>query len=426
MTAAAATSPGDLRIATKSEILRARVLGVVYLLLALLALFVFALGSDGGTSTFGLVRPSDRFRDFPSLVVPAIATSVVIAVVFAALGTVQLLRGFGQRTNVVLGIVAALFIFSFLTWAASGQSFSLVSMLDETVVSAVPLTLGALAGILSERVAVINIAIEGMLLGGAFTAVIVASATSSVWLGVLTAIVTGAALSWVLAVLSIKYRVDQIITGVVINIFVLGLTSFLTVQILAASPDLNSAPRMPSWDVPLFSDIPFIGGILFQQSIFVYGMLMLVFGLTYALFRTRWGLRSRSVGEHPKAADTVGINVYRTRYTGVLMGGVVAGFGGAFFSLGQVGRFDENMTAGRGFIALAAMIFGRWHPVGALSAALVFGFSGALANKLAILATPIPSEFLAMAPYIATLIVVAGVVGRSRPPAADGQPYIKE
>lgn len=425
MTATLAPVPGT-QVASKSEIRRSQILGVLYLVLGLFVLFVFAIGSDGGTSTFGLVRRTDRFADFPNLVVPAVLTSVIIAIAFGALGTIQLLRGFGQRTNVVLGIVSALFIFSFLTWAAAGQSFSLVSMLDEAVISAVPLTLGALAGILSERVAVINIAIEGMLLGGAFTAVVVASGTSSVWLGVLAAILTGVALAWVLAVLSIKYRVDQIITGVVINIFVLGLTSFLTVQILAENPDLNSAPRMPSWDVPLLADIPFLGGFLFQQSIFVYAMLLLVFGSTYALFKTRWGLRSRSVGEHPKAADTLGINVYRTRYIGVMLGGVVAGFGGAFFSLGQVGRFDENMTAGRGFIALAAMIFGRWHPVGGLSAALVFGFSDALANKLAILNTPIPSEFLLMAPYIATLIVVAGVVGKSRPPAADGQPYIKE
>jgi simple sugar transport system permease protein len=412
------TSPGEVR--------RAKILGFLYLALALFVFFVFAIGSDGGSSTFGLVRRSDRFADFPDLVVPSVATSTVVAVVFMALGTVQLQRGFGQRTNVVLGIASALFIFSFLTWAAAGQSFSLVSMLDETVISAVPLTLGALAGILSERVAVINIAIEGMLLGGAFTAVVVASATNSVWLGVFAGIVTGVVLAWVLAVLSIKYRVDQIITGVVINIFVLGLTSFLTIQILAANSDLNAAPRMPSWDIPLLADIPFFGGFLFQQSIYVYATLLLVIGATYALFKTRWGLRSRSVGEHPKAADTLGINVFRMRYIGVLLGGVVAGFGGSFFSLAQVGRFDENMTAGRGFISLAAMIFGRWHPVGALSAALVFGFSDALANKLAILNTPIPSEFLLMAPYIATLIVVAGVVGKSRPPAADGQPYVKE
>ncbi len=425
MTATAA-SPTGATVATRAEIRRAQILGILYLVLAVFVLFVFALGSDGGTSTFRLVRPTDTFSSFPNLVVPAVATSLVIAFVFAGLGTVQLLRGFGQRTNVVLGIVSALFIFSFLTWAAAGQSFSLVSMLDETVVSAVPLTLGALAGILSERVAVINIAIEGMLLGGAFTAVVVASGTDSVWLGVFAAILTGIALAWVLAVLSIKYRVDQIITGVVINIFVLGLTSFLTVQILAENADLNSAPRMPSWDVPLLADIPFLGGFLFQQSIYVYATLLLVVGSTYALFKTRWGLRSRSVGEHPKAADTLGINVFRMRYLGVMLGGVVAGFGGSFFSLGQVGRFDENITAGRGFISLAAMIFGRWHPVGALSAALVFGFSDALANKLAILNTPIPSEFLLMAPYIATLIVVAGVVGKSRPPAADGQPYIKE
>ncbi|MFQ5554488.1 MAG: ABC transporter permease [Acidimicrobiia bacterium] len=412
-------------IRTRAQVRRERTLGGFYLALAIFTLYVFAIGSEG-SSTFRLVRASDRFPDFPNLVVPAFATSLVIALVFLVFGVLQLTRGFGKRTNVVLGVAAALFVFSFLTWAAADQSFSLVSMLDAAVVASVPLTIGALAGILCERVAVINIAIEGMLLGGAFTGVVVASAFTSVWFGVLAAVLTGGALAWVLAVMSIRYRVDQIITGVVINIFVLGLTSFLTVQVLAANADLNSAPRVPMWDVPLLSDIPLVGGALFQQSLFVYFMLVLVVVTTYALFRTRWGLRSRSVGEHPKAADTVGINVYRMRYLGVMLGGLVAGLGGAFFTLGRVGRFDENLTAGRGFIALAAMIFGRWHPVGALSAALVFGFADALANKLAILGTGIPSEFLLMSPYLATLIVVAGVVGKSRPPAADGQPYIKE
>ena len=166
--------------------------------------------------------------------------------------------------------------------------------------------------------------------------------------------------------------------------------------------------------------------MLFKQNLFVYGALILVAVSTYYLFFTRNGLRARAVGEHPKAADTLGINVYRTRYIHVTLGGMVAGFGGAWFTLGSVGRFDENMTGGRGFIGLAAMIFGRWHPVGALAAALVFGFADSLQQKLALLRTPIPSEFLAMSPYIATIIVVAGFIGKAQPPAADGKPYVKE
>jgi general nucleoside transport system permease protein len=213
---------------------------------------------------------------------------------------------------------------------------------------------------------------------------------------------------------------------VVINLFVLGVTSYIHSQVLVRNPDLNNAPIFRAIKIPLLGDIPVIGPVLFEQTIIAYTMFMLVIATTVALFRTRWGLRARAVGEQPRAADTLGIDVFRTRYVSVLYGGLVAGFGGAFFTIGTVGRFDQNMTGGRGFIGLAAMIFGRWHPVGALAAALVFGFADALQRQLAILQTPIPSEFLLMAPYVVTIVVVAGLVGRSRPPAADGQAYVKE
>ncbi|MBU1305956.1 MAG: ABC transporter permease, partial [Alphaproteobacteria bacterium] len=189
---------------------------------------------------------------------------------------------------------------------------------------------------------------------------------------------------------------------------------------------LNNAPVFAPIRIPLLSDIPVLGPVLFQQNLFVYGALILVAIATYYLFYTRTGLRARAVGEHPQAADTLGINVYRTRYINVTLAGMVAGFGGAWFTLGSVGMFDEGMTGGRGYIGLAAMIFGRWHPVGALLAALVFGFADSLQQKLALLQTPIPSEFLAMAPYLATIVLVAGLVGRARPPAADGKAYVKE
>jgi len=264
-----------------------------------------------------------------------------------------------------------------------------------------------------------------MLLGGAFVAAVIGSQFGNFW-ALVAATLTGMVLAWVLAVLAIRYRVDQIIVGVVINVFVLGLTSFMSQRILASNPHLNSTTLLRPIKIPLLGDIPFFGQILFQQNIFVFVMFVLVAGLTYGLFHTKWGLRSRAVGEHPKAADTLGINVYGYRYLNVMLGGAIAGFGGAFFVQGSVGRFDENMTAGKGYVGLAAMIFGRWHPVGALGAALVFGFADSLQGKLAILQTPIPSEFLGMAPYLATIIVVAGVVGKARPPAADGQPYVKE
>ncbi|MCH7668187.1 MAG: ABC transporter permease [Acidobacteria bacterium] len=415
---------------------RAKRLGWFYIALAAFVTLVFGFTVTGdGDSSLGLVLARDRFADFefgigsirilPSLVIPAATTNFLIAAIIAFFGGRLLTKKSTKASNSTLALVVALFLLAFLIWAAAGQSFNLASMLRQAVLRSAPLTFGAIAGVLSERVAVVNIAIEGMLLGGAFTGVIVGSLYGA-WPGVLAATITGAMLAWVLAVLSIKYKVDQIISGVVINIFVLGLTSFLAVQILTQNPDLNNSPRIGRWSVPILSDIPFVGTVLFQQNMFVYIMFGLVAVTTYGLFHTRWGLRARAVGEHPRAADTLGLDVYRIRYIGVILGGVVAGFGGAFFTIGQVGRFDENMTAGRGFIALAAMIFGRWHPVGAMGAAMVFGFSDAIANKLGILNTPIPSEFLAMAPYIATLIVVAGVVGKSRPPAADGIPYDKQ
>ncbi len=440
MTAATATATTEIEIRTPAQIRRARYLGITYLLSAVFVLWAFALGSVGeGDATFGLARAQDP--SFPDVTFSASFMGFAVSAVLASLGGIQLARGFGKWSNLVLAFGFILFVFAFLGWAtaqSSVGSFSLIGMLQATIVRSVPITLGALSGVLCERVAVINIAIEGMLLGGAFVAVLVSSlltgendfqilgAPVGGWIGVGAAALSGAALSWVLAVLSIKYRVDQIIVGVVINIFVLGLTSFLTLRVLAENQHLNSGPIFEPLKIPGLGDIPLIGPVLFNHTVFIYAMFILVASLTFGLFRTRWGLRARAVGEHPRAADTLGVNVYRMRYLNVLMGGLMAGFGGAWFTLGSVGRFDENMTNGRGFIGLAAMIFGRWHPVGAISAGLVFGFADALQQKLGILQTPIPSEFLGMAPFIATILVVAGLVGRARPPAADGQPYIKE
>src|SRR6185436_15845417 len=307
----------------------------------------------------------------------------------------------------------------------AGQSFSLVGMLQATVIRAVPIALGALSGVLCERAGVVNIAIEGMLLAGAFAGTVVGSLAGNV-VGLIAAIAVGGLLGLLLAVLVVTYRVDQIIAGVAINLLVLGLTSYVSGQVLSKITWLNNAPVFEAIEIPLLAQIPIIGPVLFNQNIFVYGAYILVAVSTYYLFHTRAGLRTRAVGEHPEAADTVGINVFRVRYINVLLGGLVAGFGGAYFTLGSVGRFDENISGGRGFIGLAAMIFGRWHPVGAFGAALVFGFADSLQQKLAILQTSIPSEFLAMAPYLATIVLVAGVVGRARPPAADGKPYVKD
>ena len=421
MATVAADAP---KVMSRAQRNRARFIGITLLLLAAFVAIVFASGTEGD-ATFGLSRPLDTVQLDP-LVVSASGLAWGVAVILAFFGAIQLTRGFGDKATLVLGIGLLLFVVAFLGWAAAGKSFSLVGMLVSTMVKATPIALAALAGMISERSSIINIGIEGMLLSGAFVGVVVGSITQSGTAGLAAAVATGAVLAAFLAVMSIKYHVDQIITGVVINLFALGLTSFLTAQILVERPELNDAPIFKAISIPVLGDIPIVGPVLFNQTIIVYGMYLLVAGFTIGFFRTRWGLRTRAVSEHPKAADTLGINVYKMQYLGTIIGGMVAGFGGAYFTLGTVGRFDENMTAGRGFIGLAAMIFGRWHPVGGLAAALVFGFSDSLAQKLAILSVPIPSEFLLMAPYVVTIIVVAGLVGKSRPPAAEGRPYVKE
>jgi len=404
-----------------AEVRRARILGITYLLLAVVVYFVFAAGTDGDV-TF---RFGEQAGDL-EWTVSASLLATVAAIIFGFLGGVQLTKGFGSKTNLVLGAAMGVFAFTFLGWAGAGKSIGIVGILVTTVAAATPIAFGALSGVMCERVAVINIGIEGMLLTGAFTGAVVGTVLSPV-LGIIGATLAGGVMALGLAVLAIRYRVDQIIAGVVINIFALGITSFLSAQVLVENAsELNNPGVLGPLRIPLLADIPVLGRILFNQNIFVYVLYSLVGVMTYLLFRTRWGLRSRAVGEHPKAADTLGIDVFRTRYRNVFYGGMIAGFGGAYFTLGSVGSFNENMTAGRGFIGLAAMIFGRWHPVGALAAALVFGFAESLQIRLSILDVGIPSEFLLMAPYVVTIIVVAGVVGAARPPAADGQPYIKQ
>ena len=403
-------------------------MGILFLLIAAIVFVAFGLGAEAGLqSRLGLspARGETYFR-FPDLVLPSRATGLVIAAVCAFLGGVQLTRGFGRRVTVVLGLVAFLFVFAFLTWAARDRSLSLLGMLQSSVLRSVPIAFGALSGVLCERSGVINIGIEGMLLSGAFTGSVAASVTGSLWMGLIAAAVVGGLVAAVLAVLSIRYLVDQIIAGTVINILALGLTSFLSNQFLQENADLNNPGRFQNIEIPGLARIPVVGPILFDNNIFVYLMLLIVIATYIGLFHTRWGLRVRAVGEHPRAADTVGIRVLFTRYRNVILGGIVAGIGGAYFALGAVGRFEEGMSAGRGFIGLAAMIFGRWHPVGALGAALIFGFADSLQIKLNILQVGIPTEFLAMAPYLVTLLIVAGAAHRVRPPAADGKPYIKE
>jgi ABC-type uncharacterized transport system permease subunit len=406
---------------------RSRGFGIFFLLLAAATLlFLLGIGGDDATFLLNEFGGGATFAQLPDLVLPVAPTVVVVAVLSAFTGGVQLVRGFGSRTYLVLGLVVVAFLFAFLTWATAGQTLNLLAILKLTIRGAVPLTFGALAGVLCERSGVMNIAIEAQFLTAAFTGALISSVFGNVWIGILAGGLGGALIGALLAVMSVKYRTDQIIVGVVLIVFATGLTSFLATQLMAPNPDLNTPAVVRPIAIPGLSRIPGLGPLLFNHTIFVYGAAAAVALAHWGLFHTRWGLRVRSVGEHPRAADTVGVNPYRMRYQAVILGGFVAGLGGAFFTLDSAAQFSEQMTAGLGFISLAAMIVGRWRPTGALGAALVFGFAGSLSNGLSIVRVPIPSEFLLMAPYLATILVVAGLVGRPRPPAADGTPYIKE
>jgi ABC-type uncharacterized transport system permease subunit len=415
------------QLAAMAERRRHRIIGTIMVLLGFAGLVLFANNADpAAVSTFGLNTGRTAVIRLGDLVVPTQATVIALSSLCLFIGGYQIIRGFGKSTNAVFGLIILFFIASFLVWATGDKSINLAAMINSTLLRAVPLTLGALSGVMSERAGVVNIAIEGMMLSGALVATITGSLAGSLWVGVAGAVLTGVLLSLFHAVLSIRYKVDQIISGTVINIFSVGITSFISAKFLSEFPRLNNPGIFRSEPVPLLSAIPILGPIFFDNNFFVYAMFALLIVVHVALFYTRWGLRTRAVGEHPKAADTLGINVFRTRYTAVLLSGALAGFAGAYFTLGSVGRFDEGMTAGRGFIALAAMIFGNWTPFGAFGAALIFGFADSLQSRLAILNVPIPSQFLLMAPYIATMIALAGLIGRTTPPAADGKPYEKQ
>ncbi len=394
----------------------------------LVALFAFGLGGTSGqTSTFVISSSADRFQIAP-IDVPSRATALFLAVVCLLLAAAAVWLAWRRRPiPAYLSIAfASIWLASFLVWAIAGESISLTGLLSGSLLLAVPLIFGSLSGVLCERSGVINIAIEGQLLAGAFLSAVVASLTDSVVLGLVAAPLAGLLVGLLLAVFTIKYYVDQIIVGVTLNILVIGLTSFLYGRLLSPEQATWNTPgRLSPFAIPVLSDIPVLGPVLFRQSVIVYLMYISVAVIQVGLFRSRWGLRVRAVGEHPAAADTVGIKVNRVRFRNVLMGGAVAGLGGAYFTLGAVGAFGKEMTAGKGFIALAAMIFGRWSPLGAMFAALLFGFADNLQSLLSIVGTPIPSEFMLMAPYLATIFAVAGLVGRVRAPAADGQPYIK-
>ncbi|NMM15953.1 MAG: ABC transporter permease [Cellulomonas sp.] len=387
------------------------------------------LPASGKTTTFTFSTGTDFFAIDP-VAVRSKTTVIALTLVALACAIVSFLatrirHHVGPWLPVLFGLVE---VFAFLTWAVADKvnPLPVTGLLAGSLFLATPLVFGSLSGLLCEHSGIINIAIEGQLLAGAFMAAVAATLTQNAYLGLVAAPIAGIVVGLLLVLFSITYRVDQIIVGVVLNVLVVGVTSYLFSTVLKVNAATwNSPPRLPVLSIPVLSKIPIIGPVLFQQTALVYVMYVVVAVLQFMLFRSRWGLRMRSVGEHPMAADTVGIKVNRTRVRNTLLGGAVAGLGGAFFTVAAGLAFGKEMTGGKGFIALAAMILGRWSPKGALAAALLFGFSDNLQVVLGVIGTPIPSQIMLMTPYAVTIFAVAGLVGRVRAPAAEGIPYVK-
>lgn len=408
---------------------------ITFLLATILLLF-FAVAVEGDTR----LRLNDRNQtiNIEDITVNASGILWVFAII-AAIGTAwsvfsTLSRGKYGRAGkaidiVMMVLVGLLTVFAFLIFAGAGSSgaVTVTSTLVSTVAISTPLIFGSLSGVVSERVGVININIEGQLLAGAFAGVMAASYFQNAYVGLLFALLAGAFLGSLLALFSVRYGVDQIIVGVVLNVLALGLTTFFFGTLMTENQSMLNTNRysLKSIKIPGLSEIPVIGPMLFNQSILVYIMYVAVVVLAIFIFRSRWGLRLRACGEHPKAADTVGINVNRTRTLNTILASSLAGLGGAFFTIGSGLAFTNNISSGNGYIALAAMILGKWHPIGALGAAVMFGFAQAVAQLIPNLHGGIPSDLVNMIPYIITIVAVAGFVGKSRPPAAENIPYLK-
>jgi ABC-type uncharacterized transport system permease subunit len=405
--------------------------GLGFIVTGLVTFFAWGIGAKNGDAAYVISQIGDKYQ-IPVFRFPGGGVAMVMGTVIVLIGAGQLVLGYTKRQmRWALTATLVLFVLAFLCWTGTGDPsnpLSLTGLVTQTMVSAIPFILGALAGIVCERSGVINVAIEGQMLVGAFAGALFASSAGNLGIGVVAAMIGGALIAVLLAVFAIRYLVNQVVLGVVLNAFALGLTNLGYHSLMQSDTDsYNSGNTLSAIKIPLLGDIPIIGPALFDVNIIVYITYALVVVVDIGLFRTRWGLRTRAVGEHPKAADTVGIKVRSIRYRNVLIGGLIAGLAGAMLTVGGSGTFNQNISSGKGFIALAAVIFGRWSPRGAIAAALLFGFTDELQTTLSIVGTPvtIPSAFLSMAPYIATVIAVAGFVGRVQAPAADGEPYVQ-
>jgi general nucleoside transport system permease protein len=399
-----------------------------FLVFGLINIFVFGLNAHKGDVTFAFSQEFAKVT-VPNLTLPAAATCYVCGAITIAIAAVRAFVPLNVALRrVAIALVSFLLVVALLCWAGAGLTtpINIVNLMQTTLAGSIPIMLGALTGVVCSRSGVINIAIEGQLLLGAFTAAIVASGTGSLWLGLLSGALAGPLVGSLLAVFAIGYLVDQVVLGVVINLLILGVTGYLYDAVMIPYQNtVNSPATFSAIKMPLLGDIPILGPIFFDSTIFLYLTYIAIAGVQVGLFDTRWGLRTRAIGEHPVAADTVGIRVIAMRYRNVIAAGIIAGIGGAYFTIGSVGAFGKNISSGEGYIALAAMIFGRYTPFGAIGAALLFGFTTQLQSILSTLNTPIQSNLLLMAPYIVTIIVLAGLVGKVRGPKAEGIPYIK-
>jgi general nucleoside transport system permease protein len=382
---------------------------------------VATLGIVLGCLAFLLALPPITARApwWPALAgVPAIAAG--IWAVSRGAGRVGWFSVAAGILGIALGVLA--------TQSSAGHLDSVVSwtpLFTAMFAFATPLTFAALGGMFSERSGVVNIGLEGMMLSGAFFAVLGADKLGNWSLGLLCGLVAGGVAAAIHAFVSIHLRADQIVSGTAINFLALGVTGYFFIQVYGENGTPGSISQVPDVNIPGFDSIGFIGPVFGHLNLMVWLMFLALVLAYIVMFRTPLGLRIRSVGEHPRAADTVGISVYRIRYGSVIVSGMLSALGGAYLSIGFVGSFNENMTAGRGFIGLAALIFGNWRPFGAFAAALLFGLSTALSFRLAQPWGNAAVLFQAL-PYVLTLIAVAGVIGRSIPPAASGRPYIKQ
>ena len=372
-------------------------------------------------------------KDAPFWDVPTRLTLYIVGGLYLIGGLIAIVNRWEKVSAGLLITNGILIVPAILIAAAADKQTNLITMLAESLRLATPIVIGAIAGIWSERSGVVNIAIEGMMLAGAgfgffafffLEPAMPDNVNLAMFLSVMVAVLSGGVMALLHAWLSITFRTDQIVSGTVINIMAIGLTSFIRREVLLSTR--AGRVTLPDITIPGLVNIPIIGEVLFNNKPIFYMMFILLIATHVILFYTAFGLRMRAVGEHPQAADTVGIDVIFTRYRNVVISGMIAGLGGAWFSLETVGGFDDMMTGGRGFIALAAVIFGKWTPFGAFGGGLLFGFADALGTRFQILNVPVPSQWLQMLPFIVTMVVLAGLIGRATAPAADGQPYEKQ